>query len=243
MVEDGNIPHLLFFGPAGAGKKTRIYGLLRALYGQGAAKVRVEQRSFKNKSGKPIDVMTLGSNYHVEMTPSDAGRNDTIVIQNIITELAQSQNVNQSSDKKYKVVILNDVDNLSAQAQHALRRTMEKYVATCRLILCCESVCRVIGPLRSRCVPVRVPAPAPQEVVEVLQQIAAKERITLPLEFARSLALQSQGNLRRAVLMLEGAKVQSYPFKSDEKVRSADWEMFIDDLAKSVIEEQSPQRC
>jgi len=119
---------------------------------------------------------------------------------------------------------------------------MERYVATCRLILCCESVCRVIAPLRSRCVPVRIPAPSPQEIVEVLQHVALKEKITLPVEFAQSIALQSQGNMRRAILMLEGAKVQNYPFTADSKVRTADWEMFIDDLARVIIEEQSPQR-
>ena len=62
------------------------------------------------------------------------------------------------------VLILTEVDQLTKDAQHALRRTMEKYTATCRLILCCNSTSKVIDPIRSRCLGIRVPAPTLDEV-------------------------------------------------------------------------------
>ena len=62
------------------------------------------------------------------------------------------------------VVLLTEVDRLTKDAQHALRRTMEKYCATCRLILCCNSSTRVIPAIRSRCLAVRVAAPTHDEV-------------------------------------------------------------------------------
>ncbi len=51
----------------------------------------------------------------------------------------------------------------------------------CRIILCCESISRVIAPLRSRCLPVRVAAPTVPAIVKVLQHVAKRENLVLPL--------------------------------------------------------------
>ena len=64
-----------------------------------------------------------------------------------------------------KVVVLNEVDSLSRNAQAGLRRTMEKYTGSCRLILCCENSGRIIPPIRSRCLCIRIAAPTPLEVL------------------------------------------------------------------------------
>lgn len=62
------------------------------------------------------------------------------------------------------VLVLNEVDKLSREAQHSLRRTMEKYSASCRLILCCNSSSKVTEAIRSRCLNVRINAPSEAQV-------------------------------------------------------------------------------
>lgn len=65
--------------------------------------------------------------------------------------------------------MLTEVDKLTKDAQHALRRTMEKYMATCRLILMANTTSKIISPLRSRCLAIRVPAPSHDDIIKVLQ--------------------------------------------------------------------------
>uniref|UniRef100_A0A7S2XUU0 Replication factor C C-terminal domain-containing protein n=1 Tax=Fibrocapsa japonica TaxID=94617 RepID=A0A7S2XUU0_9STRA len=136
-----------------------------------------------------------------------------------------------------------EVDRLSRQAQAGLRRTMEKYSSSCRLVLCCTSPSKVIEPVRSRCLGIRVPAPSHEEICTVLNEVARKEHLgqNLPPALAQRLSMSSGRNLRRAILMLEACRVQTYPFTEDQTVPLPDWELFIASLAKDIINEQSPQ--
>lgn len=88
-----SVPHLLFYGPPGAGKKTRVMAFLREVYGAGVEKVKVEHRNIKNASGKAIEITTIGSTYHVECNPSDVGNNDRFVIQDVIKEIASNGSI------------------------------------------------------------------------------------------------------------------------------------------------------
>jgi replication factor C subunit 3/5 len=66
------------------------------------------------------------------------------------------------------VVIINEADSLTRDAQAALRRTMEKYTPNMRLILCANSTSRLIPPIKSRCLLVRVAAPDDDDVRFIL---------------------------------------------------------------------------
>ena len=67
--------------------------LLREIYGPGVERIKLEHQSFKNPSNKIIEIVTLGSNYHIECNPSDAGNNDRFVIQEVIKEIASHGNL------------------------------------------------------------------------------------------------------------------------------------------------------
>jgi len=243
MVAAGDFPHMMVYGPPGAGKKTRVMAMLREAFGSGVEKLRSELREFKGSSDKKIELMTVSSNYHVELNPSDVGFQDRVVVMGLIKELAQSQTIETTKGKQFKVVLLTEVDNMSKDAQQALRRTMEKYQANCRVVLVCNNPCKVIEPLQSRCLGVRVAAPTHEEIVSVLENISSKEGIVaLPSALGLRIAQQSHRNLRRAILSLEACKAQHYPFSEHTVVSLADWQTFISQLASGIVEEQSTKR-
>lgn len=242
LTKQGDFPHLLIYGPSGAGKKTRVMCLLRELYGPGAERLRMETMNFTTPSNKKIEIMTVSSNYHIEVNPSDVGIYDRVVIMDLIKNIAQTHQLDVHGQREFKVVVLTDVDDLTKDAQHALRRTMEKYIANCRLILIASSTSRVIPAIRSRCLSVRVPSPTEAEIVTILQQVCKKESLTLPAELAQRIAEKSDRNLRRALLMCEACKVEQYPFTPTQNISDPDWVVFIKDIAKKIVEEQSVQK-
>lgn len=119
---------------------------------------------------------------------------------------------------------------------------MEKYVSTCRLILCANSTSRVLPAIKSRCLAIRIPAPTHEEVKNILHLVSRKESLTLPDELAEKIAKASGRNLRRAILMLEACKVEQYPFEANQKVSEPDWQIYIRGIAKLMIAEQSPRK-
>ena len=89
------------------------------------------------------------------------------LVSRVRQEMARSRPIDSKGRKGYKVLVLNEVDRLTKEAQHSLRRTMEKYSAACRLVLCCNSASKVIEAVRSRCLPIRVNLPSHDDVSDI----------------------------------------------------------------------------
>lgn len=245
LVTEQDCPHLLFYGPPGSGKKTLIMALLRQMFGPSADKVKVENKTWKIEAGTrtlDIELTTLLSTHHVEMNPADAGFQDRYVVQEIIKEMAKNRPLDGKGKKGFKVLVLNEVDKLSREAQHSLRRTMEKYSSSCRLILCCNSSSKVSEAVRSRCLNVRISAPTEDEIVKVLEFIGKKEGLQLPPGFAARIAEKSNRSLRRAILLFETCRVQQYPFTNNQAIPPMDWEEYVSEIASDIMKEQSPKR-
>ncbi|KAA8518289.1 hypothetical protein F0562_015828 [Nyssa sinensis] len=245
LVTEQDCPHLLFYGPSGSGKKTLIMALLRQMFGPGAEKVKVENKTWKVDAGTrtiDLELTTLSSTHHMELNPSDAGFQGRYIVQEIIKEMAKNRPIDTKGKKGFKVLVLNEVDKLSREAQYSLRRTMEKYSASCRLILCCNSSSKVTEAVCSQCLNVRINAPTEGQIFKVLEFIGKKEGLQLPSGFAAHIAEKSNRSLRRAILSLETCRVQQYPFSNNQAIPPMDWEEYIFEIAPDIMKEQSPKR-
>lgn len=208
QAQSGDFPHLLVYGPSGAGKKTRIVAILKELYGPGVEKIKIDSRVFQTTSNRKLEFNVVASVYHLEITPSDVGNYDRVVIQDLLKEVAQTQQVDLSAKQRFKVVVINEADQLSRDAQAALRRTMEKYSSNVRLILLANSTANIIAPIRSRTLLIRVAAPSEDEICKVLTKVGKAERFQSVEALNRRIAADSGRNLRKALLMFEAVYAQ-----------------------------------
>jgi replication factor C subunit 3/5 len=198
------------YGPSGAGKKTRTIATLKELYGPGVEKIKIDARVFQTTSNRKLEFNIVSSVYHLEITPSDVGNYDRVVVQELLKEIAQTQQVDLSAKQRFKVVVINEADHLSRDAQAALRRTMEKYSPNLRLILLANSTSNIIAPIRSRTLLVRVAAPTEDQICSVLSSAGKREGWSDTPGLHKKIAEESGRNLRRALLMFEAIYAQRY---------------------------------
>lgn len=179
FVESKNMPHLLFAGTPGTGKTTTALVIAKELYG----------------SDK------LQGNY-LELNASDERGID--VIRNQIKEFAKMQSLAQVP---YKIICLDEADSLTKEAQQALRRTMERYSATCRFVLACNELSKIIDPIQSRCVIFKFKGLKDDELIELIEKISKEESLKVDEEAKNRLLEISKGDVRKLENTMQAASV------------------------------------
>lgn len=178
----GDLPHLLLYGPPGTGKTSAALALVRELFGAENMKSRVLELNASDERG--IKVVRDKIKLFAQTTVSRTERRDV---------------------PAFKVVILDEADAITNDAQTALRRTMEAHALVTRFILICNYVSRIIAPLTSRCAKFRF-NPLPQHAMTLrLRLIADAERVQASDEVLEALVSHSRGDLRKAITTLQSA--------------------------------------
>lgn len=257
LSSTGDFPHLLVYGPPGAGKKTRVVATLHELFGASVEKLKVDIQVFTTPSNRKLEFNVISSPHHLEITPSDMGNNDRIVIQDLLKDVAQVESVDftakpaTKNNKKFKVVIINEAELLTRDAQAALRRTMEKYSSNIRLILICNTSANIIDPIKSRTLLIRIPSPSTLEISDVIDKVSKSEpdfEQALPpkeddrLTFFRRIADSNDRNLRASLLMAEAIYMYNSRITSATEMIVPDWKQVIQNLATSIMLERSVAR-
>jgi replication factor C subunit 2/4 len=178
---------MLFYGPPGTGKTSTVLALAKELYGPELIKTRVLELNASDERGISI-------------------------VREKVKDFARMQLSNPSAAYRaqypcppYKIIILDEADSMTQDAQSALRRTMETYSKITRFCLICNYVTRIIDPLASRCSKFRFKSLDQGNAKKRVEEIAEKEGVRLEDGAADTLIKCSEGDLRKAITFLQSA--------------------------------------
>lgn len=180
FVNQKNMPHLLFAGPAGTGKTTLSLVIAKQL--------------FKD---------TWHDNF-LELNASDERGIDIVRVK--VKDFARTKSI---GGVPFKIIYLDECDALTKEAQQALRRTMENYTHTCRFVLSCNYSSKIIDPIQSRCTVFRFKPLAKEDVYKIIERISSNEGLKVEEKAKEALFEISGGDCRRVENILQSCAALS----------------------------------
>jgi replication factor C subunit 2/4 len=184
-LQTGELPNLLFHGPPGTGKTTVALALMKQFFG---ADWRLRVKELNASDDRGINAVREKVKTFAQLTIGTAGSDDLA-----------------SSKARFRVIILDEADSMTHDAQAALRRIMEEFVHQTRFIIICNYVSKIIDPLHSRCSKFRFQPVGGEYQKERLLYICQQEKVKLVPGTVDKLISLSKGDMRAAVTMLQTA--------------------------------------
>lgn len=175
------MPHLLFYGPPGTGKTSTILAVAKELFGPELVKTRV-----------------------LELNASDDRKIDVVrgKIKGFACRAIEAS-VPGYPCPPFNLIILDEADCMTQDAQNALRRTIEDYSHITRFCFICNCISRITDPLVSRCAKFRFKPISGDDFQMKIDEVCMSEKITLA-DNARNLLIKvCAGDLRKAITMLQ----------------------------------------
>ncbi|PYH79760.1 replication factor C subunit 2 [Aspergillus uvarum CBS 121591] len=218
-LQASNLPHMLFYGPPGTGKTSTILALAKSLFGPTLYRSRILELNASDERGIGI-VRDKIKNFARAQLSHSTGMG--------------AEYLAKYPCPPFKIIILDEADSMTQDAQSALRRTMEQYSRITRFCLVCNYVTRIIEPLASRCSKFRFKALDNTAAGDRLVQIAKLENLRLEEGVVDKLISCSEGDLRRAITYLQSAAKLVGAGRVEKKDDDEDTEM-ADESSELII--------
>jgi len=178
LIEANKLPHLLFYGPPGTGKTSTILAVARRLFGPKFRSLILELNASDDRG---IDV-----------------------VREQIKNFAGTRKIFSSG---MKLIILDEADSMTKDAQAALRRVIEKYTRTTRFCLICNYINKIIPAIQSRCTKFRFAPLIDQQILPRLKYILEAEQVEVTDDGLEGLLRQGMGDMRKCVNILQATQM------------------------------------
>jgi len=170
-----DMPHLLFSGSAGVGKTTTALCLSRQILG----------------------------NHYNENTILELNASDERGIGMVRKKVKIFSRFAGFAEIPFKIIILDEADEMTSDAQTALRRIIEDTAKNCRFILIANNVSKIIQPIQSRCATFKFTSIPEEKVIARLEEIAKKEKVKVDKKGVKAIYEYSEGDLRHAINLMQ----------------------------------------
>ena len=187
LLESSEMPHMLFSGSAGVGKTTAAWCVSRQVLGNARNSATLELNASDERG-----------------------------IEIVRDRIKQFTEHDGMFDVKFKIVILDEADEMTNTAQSALRRIMEDSAAKCRFVLIANEISRLIDPIKSRCAIFKFNAVEKQAVIRRLKDIAIKEDISITTGGLNEIYAYTNGDMRQSLNLLQSACAKRTLVDSDD---------------------------
>jgi replication factor C subunit 3/5 len=194
FVEANRLPHLLLYGPPGTGKTSTVLALARRIYGEKNMRQMVLELNASDDRGIDVvreQIKTFASTKQIFSMAPQAG---------------------SSGIAGFKLIILDEADAMTATAQMALRRIMERYTANVRFCIIANYTHKLAPALLSRCTRFRFSPLKEADIRVLVDQVIEKEQVQIQPDAVDSLVTLSKGDMRRALNVLQACHASSMSY-------------------------------